>query len=279
MPNIYFCSFGDRKLKPTLQRIKREAQDFSLFKKIFIYTENNLSLKERKDIHTIISITKSSRGYGYWIWKPVIILKTLKKIKDNNILIYCDAGCELNKNGLPKLYKYIDMAVKRDIVVTQLPPPTYTDLNWTKADTLALFPDIPITKLSEGQIQSGTIILKNNSYTRNIIQQWKNFMTIENLHFFDDSISIKQNNKTFKENRHDQSILSLILKANHFIALPVSHFHSETENGWKELIDEPIWQKRIKEYISVYRFSIKSIIKKIIPTILLQYLKNLREKK
>lgn len=267
MSKIYFCSFADTKLKPSLKRIKKEAKNLRIFERIFTYTEKDLSFDERENINTIIKQTKSRRGYGYWAWKPVIILKLLRELQDNDILIYCDAGCELNKNGLAKLYEYIDMAREHDILVSQLVP-AHNDLSWTKADTLALFPQIPIEKLSEGQIQGTLLILKNNDYTKKIIQQWKNLMSIKNLHYFDDSPSLKPNNPSFIENRHDQSILSLILKSNHFIAIPISRIYSQEQEGWEKLADEPILQKRNKE-----TFSVKYIIKQIVPRKLWQYLK------
>jgi len=267
MSKIYFCSFADTKLKPSLKRIKKEAKKLRIFEHIFTYTEKDLSFDERHNIDTIIRLTNSRRGYGYWAWKPVIILKLLRELQDNDILIYCDAGCELNKNGLAKLYEYIDMTREHDILVSQLVS-GHNDLSWTKADTLALFPQIPIEKLSEGQIQGTLLILKNNDYTKKIIQQWKNLMSIENLHYFDDSPSLTPNNPSFIENRHDQRVLSLILKSNHFIALPIFRIYSETAEGWEKLADEPILQKRNKE-----TFSVKYIIKQIVPRKLWQYLK------
>ena len=39
---------------------------------------------------------KQPRGGGYWIWKSHII-KKINEINDNDILIYLDAGCSINK--------------------------------------------------------------------------------------------------------------------------------------------------------------------------------------
>lgn len=38
-------------------------------------------------------ILSNSRGAGYWLWKPYIILKTLKNMNEDDILFYCDSGC------------------------------------------------------------------------------------------------------------------------------------------------------------------------------------------
>ncbi|MFK1815377.1 hypothetical protein ACIXAT_21975 [Bacteroides fragilis] len=38
------------------------------------------------------------RGGGLWLWKPYIILKTLKTIGDDDVLMYCDSGTVFMRN-------------------------------------------------------------------------------------------------------------------------------------------------------------------------------------
>jgi hypothetical protein len=37
-------------------------------------------------------ILEKKRGAGYWVWKPYIIKEQLKKLKKDELLLYCDAG-------------------------------------------------------------------------------------------------------------------------------------------------------------------------------------------
>ncbi|MCQ2974926.1 MAG: hypothetical protein MJ211_08955 [Bacteroidales bacterium] len=214
--DIYFCSFADSKMKSTLQRIGKEAQNFKLFKEIFLYTENELPSCTKERCEEIIKTTNSLRGYGYWIWKPLIILDSLSKIKDGDILFYSDAGSHLNCNGKSLFKKYIKNAIKKDIWVGQLKD-NFNENKYSKADTIEWFkPRLKDTSiLFQGQIQSGNIILVKNSYTLDIIKIWNDIMDIKNLHLYDDSPSIIPNHKDFVEHRHDQSIFSLLIKTNH----------------------------------------------------------------
>lgn len=41
------------------------------------------------------------RGAGYWIWKPFIILRQLKKQGNNDFLVYCDSGIEIINDLTP----------------------------------------------------------------------------------------------------------------------------------------------------------------------------------
>ena len=43
-------------------------------------------------------------------------MKTLKEINNNDILLYCDAGCELNKNGLKMFNDFIKNTEKKLII-------------------------------------------------------------------------------------------------------------------------------------------------------------------
>jgi len=41
-------------------------------------------------------ILSNRRGFGYWIWKSYLIMKTMEKMEENDVLLYLDAGCEIN---------------------------------------------------------------------------------------------------------------------------------------------------------------------------------------
>lgn len=273
MTNLYFCSFASTDILPSLKRIGNEAKKFNLFNRIFLFTEKKLPAYGKKRIKNIIQISNSKRGFGYWAWKPIIINSVLSKINENDILIYSDAGNQFNVNGKDKLLEYIEVANKHDIWVISLTE-DFPDVNWTKADTIKYFIDNIVeankndefhTLIHKGQLESGTIILKKNDFTQNLLREWENLMTINNLHLFDDSPSIKKNIKTFKENRHDQSIFSLLLKANHFISSPSELFYSETTEGWKELEKtSPFLHRRNKKYTIKHFTLCRKILSKII---------------
>lgn len=54
------------------------------------YTEN--MLRKTTFWEENREILEQSRGAGYWLWKPWIILETLKKVGPNDIVVYNDAG-------------------------------------------------------------------------------------------------------------------------------------------------------------------------------------------
>lgn len=251
MNKFFFVSFASTDIKFALKRIGKQAKRFNFFNKIYLFTEKNLPKYAKKRCKDIIQQSNTKRGYGYWSWKPVIINNVLSKMNDGDILIYSDAGNHLNINGKDKLLnEYIPMAIKDDIWVISLGN-ELSDICWTKIDTINFFRNNINDKfillnyeqrLMKGQLSACTIIIKKNNYTVNIMKQWEEFMSLKNLHLFDDSPSIIKENTGFHENRHDQSILSLILKTNHYISTSTEYFWSKDdyldENGGWQYIKE-----------------------------------------
>lgn len=61
---------------------------------------------------------KCSTGAGYWLWKPYIILQSLKQLKDGDILFYSDAGSYIN-NKPDYLFKCVIEDEKGIVVFSQ----------------------------------------------------------------------------------------------------------------------------------------------------------------
>lgn len=92
---IWLVSFADSRLYGCLKRVRRQAIHFGFHKdKISILTEKDLNQGFVDAFST--HLVKGSRGFGYWCWKPQVVLQNLNKMRENDILIYMDAGCHLN---------------------------------------------------------------------------------------------------------------------------------------------------------------------------------------
>ena len=72
--------------------------------------ENDISLEFRNKFKD--KLIFGSKGFGYWCWKPDIILNILNKINNDDCLLYLDAGCHLNINGKKRLPKNIEIIKK-----------------------------------------------------------------------------------------------------------------------------------------------------------------------
>lgn len=210
--DIYFVSYGDEKFKKSRKRIEEEAKDTNLFTEVLIYTPENLEVFS--SLHSKFR-EENKRGGGYWLWKPYAIQKTLKKIEENSILVYMDAGSSINSEGINNVKKIMKKMLNSsfDAYVFQLQCSKCTDTCYTKMDTaIALGYAKDSKELSDQQIHATYFILKKTESAEKLIADWIKYATAENYRYLTDLPSKKSNHECFIDHRHDQSIFSLLNK-------------------------------------------------------------------
>jgi len=199
---IHLITYGDKNYIRSKQRINNEAINSNWFHNVTIYGPEDLGEDFKNEFNDIL---KQPRGGGYWIWKFDIIKQQLIKINKNDILIYLDAGCSININGKKRFYEYIEMLNNSDkeIISFQLP---HLEICYTIKELLQHF-DIDEPK----QFMASILIMKNTEKMMKIIDECINILRKDHLLVTDHYNKIGQC-KEFKDNRHDQSILSLVRK-------------------------------------------------------------------
>lgn len=248
---IYFITFGG----PTtayhnaVTRICNQANKIGLFTKVIGYTEKDLITDKPFWKKHGNFIKKNKRGYGYWIWKPYLILKTLNMLDDNDILLYLDCGCEINYLAKKEMSQLIELTKKHQIVTATC----CTEKNWTKIDLINFLNMNNEKYLNSEQIPSGHIFFQKTHLICDIVQQW--YDLCQNYHLLDDSKSADTEPSYFKEHRHDQSILSLLLKkhnlANNYLGNTFTLKFRYYSFFCKQTIHWPIWAARNKSSDSI----------------------------
>jgi hypothetical protein len=207
-------------------RIAKQAYEFNIFDKIFQYTENDISDFINKHVDFINSHIP---GYGYYIWKPKIILDTLDKINHNDILIYCDAGMYLNKNGIKRFHEYIDKLNNEDIDIVTFSSNGPKAKSFIKMDAIMeYYPEFNKENNYTNDAYSGVIIIKKTNKSINLIKDWLNLC--EHYNFLDTNHSTKFNEASyFIGNNKDQALFNLCL-AKHKISYD---FHPDEINIYR----------------------------------------------
>lgn len=205
----YFITFGNNNFENQIIRLKKEAESTSWFNEIII--ENHISINEFYLTHKNF-IDSNPRGYGYWIWKPYIILKLLLSINDNDYVFYTDAGASIITHKYNRLLDYINILDNTDNPIITFSA-GYKEKNFQKKITLQHFNLFDNTDfLDSFQIESGIIICRKNQFILNFFQHWLEMCLYNNYSLITD----ETNNESldFIEHRHDQSILSILCKIN-----------------------------------------------------------------
>ena len=249
MRKIVLLSFANTDYSDSLIRLRKETEVFPFDERVFL-TEKDLKPELRKKIHWF----KHRRGYGYWRWKGFIIYNQLQRMEDGDILVYSDAGNVFNYKGIPRFLEYIKM-LDNSISGILAFQERYKEKEYTKAD---LFEFLNVNSgdsaMESNQLLSGCIFLKKNNITLTLTKQWYDI----NLYHYDlvtDKRSKIPNYDGFIENRHDQSVFSLLAKKFNPIVLETDEFIA-VDNNWDKLSEKPIHARRA-------RYSDQSLKKKI----------------
>lgn len=201
---------GSQAYLDAVKRITEQAHSVNLFDSVEGLTDLNLKADHEfwnKHGHFIET---STRGYGYWLWKPYCILKKLRSIEDGDILMYADSGCELDASMKHELTDYIEHVKRVGLWGTYGTPWDFSnDIMYCKRDTSLQY-DLDIYALQKGHIQGSVHIILKCEHTMNLIQEW--YSMCENYQYINDEPSVEANFPEFRDHRHDQSIYNLILK-------------------------------------------------------------------
>jgi hypothetical protein len=128
---------------------------------------------------------------------------------------------------------------------------------YTKSDLLKYFKVLNNKKITHTpQYESGCIFLQKNKHTLKLLDEWANVYN-DNFSLVDDSNSKIKNLKGFVENRHDQSIFSILCKK--YKVKTLSAFEIDwamlgNKRTWQHNKNCPILLKRDLKYNFLKRF-------------------------
>ena len=177
-----------------------------------LYSKSETKVFKPKDLpDEINNYAKTySKGYGYWIWKPYIVKKALSTVNENDILLYVDGRSGLRQIGKP--IRWLDEFIMQnqfDIASWQM---IHKEMSWTNGDIISAFNlDLNSVLLKTGQFAATFHAWRKNIRSQNFSNEWLNFL-LNNREFCRDDDSQNANHKKFIDNRHDQSVFSLMIK-------------------------------------------------------------------
>ena len=261
----YFLTFASSDLEKSLKRIRKEAENLNFYDTIYTYNESNLNPNFKILFNKYLKY--GVRGFGYWSWKPQIILQVLNEMQDGDMLQYTDVGCHLNDKGVERLNQYFDITKmsEKGILAFQNKLPeyplqydgrnmlNYMDYEWVKGDLIDHF-DIRnnLNIINSPTIGATVIFIRKCDEAIEILNKWLDVIKYD-FKLIDDSESIKPNLVGFIEHRHDQAIFSILCKLNNVNTLSAYEYYYPTKRNvnipdWNILSNFPIWAKRDKKY-------------------------------
>lgn len=156
-------------------------------------------------------------GFGYWIWKPYIIQRELAALRDDDILVYRDAGAFVRPDRdaralMQKSFQRVQDA-PNGICAPIVLPPWNRDKEWTwcKEDVFAALGVTQDKDKQRPQYSGGRFLCRKNPASMRIVNYWAALAWEQHYHLFDDSPSRLPNHKDFRQHRHDQAVFSMLM--------------------------------------------------------------------
>ncbi|MBT8545260.1 hypothetical protein G6732_00070 [Polynucleobacter paneuropaeus] len=223
---LALCSFagGGLEYRESLLRLEREAISSGYFDLSYCFTDETAPISMRNEFVGRQDFYKE-RGFGYWSWKPQLIDYVLGQLDDGDILFYTDAGCQISSFGKKRFKDYVNFIEKNHAIFFDTP--LYLEKSYTSkkiVDFLQISDDL----LEQPQVQATFFGLKKSRQSLDFIEAWKKICLLDGGYYVND-LNLIPVDHSFIDYRHDQSILSLLVKLQKYPIITRECHHGSIE--------------------------------------------------
>lgn len=153
------------------------------------------------------------RGGGYWLWKPFVMLETLKEMRDGDLLVYSDAGIEI----IADLDPLFDLCRERSEILLFANPyddpgdaPPISCGAWTKRDCFVFMDcDDPACHASP-LLDASVLVVRKSPRAVAFVREWWLYCCQPQLMTDAPNVCGLPDLPGYVAHRWDQSILSLL---------------------------------------------------------------------
>ena len=237
---IHLITYGSNNYTKSAIRLKNQAESFYEFESITNYRIKDL---EKNFVNSVITIMGQRRGGGYWIWKPYLIQKKIEEIEDGEYLIYLDAGCTINPQGFERFKEYIQILKESDKPIIGFQMSWAREKFYTSDKIFEYFnvnSESPIRE--SGQIMGTVQIMKKCDFTVSLFKKINNVIK-DDPYLFTDIYNKKTKRQEFVDNRHDQSIISIVKKLEGCVIIEDESYYENF--GCDKSLGIPFWATRV----------------------------------
>ena len=202
---IVAISYGNEAYTKQLEFNGKSALEIAKVDKFYGYTPKDIEPEFREKNKYIL---EKSRGNGYWLWKPYFMYKTLtEKLNYGDYLIYSDSAI-LYVDSAEKLVNFLNKK-NLDMYTHRLP---HLERRFTKRDAFILLGVDTPYYAETGQFNAAFQIYRKTTFTEYFLKEYLYYAQDKRIITDDPNEMGQENYPEFGDHRHDQSILSLLIK-------------------------------------------------------------------
>jgi hypothetical protein len=182
--------------------------------------------------------TLNVRGFHYWVWKPWIMLDTMKKVPENSIVVYADSGLFFNNATL--FYTILESVQANGYYFFRN---DHLTLPYCKCEAWSAFKNDDLNATAFYMANAAVFFIKNTPYFRGLMQEW---LQLCQTPFYISDVKTEKcsNSENFVDHRHDQALLTAILRNNGLIYTAavtddlIFHHKSRTTLSSKKILQD-----------------------------------------
>lgn len=160
-------------------------------------------------------ILDQRRGSGYWLWKPYILLKTLKELPEGAIVFYADSPVIFKSSIEPFIRKLNDS--KADILLLEDGSKRKNNINkafqTVKSEALSLNGINPNSLEHKYALWGAFLVVRNTERGRAFVQAWLSLCENKDA-LTDQPLNNQKQHPKFKGHSHDQALLFVATQKN-----------------------------------------------------------------
>lgn len=206
---LYVVNYANKKFEKSRKLNSKTAKEVGKADAIFSYNDKDIDsdfyIKNK-------NVFNQPRGNGYWLWKPYFIQKALKLINNGDFLMYCDSGAYF----INDIHLLVDKMIKdnQDIMCFQI---STIEKQYSKRDAFILMNCDEKRYYDSNQICATFSIYRKSNKSVKFVNEWLKYAQDERIITDISNKCGKQNYAGFIENRHDQTVFSLLCKKNNIM--------------------------------------------------------------
>jgi hypothetical protein len=203
-PLVRLITFGSGiiGIDKALRRLEAQAQRLGLIDEIRALNETDLDQGYRDLFGNMPK--QHPQGFGLWSWKPYLVFREAQSMKEGDILIYLDAGFEINELGLKRFTEYLDHIANHGFLFFSI---AHQHRLWSK-------PDQELVKKGNffrNQVAAGAFGLQISADSLSLLRDWLALSSKEEGRLLIGDYEGERLPKGFMGHRHDQSTLSTVV--------------------------------------------------------------------
>ena len=203
-PEVFFISYATPQFREVLVDLQHSLQAFGINNQKIFRPEN---IAETPFFAINKELLMHPKGAGYWLWKPYIILETLRQMPENAILLYADAACRFISSPTPLINLVSNN--EQGVMAFHLQP--LKAAQWCKRDAFILTGCDSEPYWESDKVMGGILLFRKCDSAMRFVEEWLSWCVLPGA-LTDGPSRLGNDLPGFTAHRHDQALLGLLLK-------------------------------------------------------------------